>query len=107
VSADDALPSRAAADVELRHGYTLDQLRGLSICTVVHCHHQGLADFGERPEVAWHAIVEHLYTSPQPSPPGAGSVFGSYRVEAFFSSWSPPMASAPGRVRQVMASTSS
>jgi hypothetical protein len=80
---------------------------GLSICTVLHCHHQGLADFGERPEVAWHAIVEHLYTSPQPSPPGAGGVFGSYRVEAFFSSWSPPMASAPGRVRQVMASTSS
>jgi hypothetical protein len=65
VSADDVLPPRTADDVELRHGYTLDQLRGLSIWTVLHSHQQGFADFDERLEVAWHAIIEHLYTSGQ------------------------------------------
>jgi hypothetical protein len=52
--------------MELRHGYTLDKIRGLSIWTVMHQCHHGLADFDERLEVAWHAIIEHLYTSDQP-----------------------------------------
>jgi hypothetical protein len=52
--------------MELRHGYTLDQVRGLSIWTVLHNRYQAFADFDERLEVAWHAIIEHLYTSGQP-----------------------------------------
>jgi hypothetical protein len=66
LSADDVLPPKSVGDVELRHGYTLDQLRGLSVWTVLRSHHQGLADFDERLEVAWHAIIEHLYTSAEP-----------------------------------------
>jgi hypothetical protein len=66
VSADDVLPPRSAPDMELRHGYTLNQVRGLSIWTVLHNRYQAFADFDERLEVAWHAIIEHLYTSGQP-----------------------------------------
>lgn len=42
MSADDVLPPRTAHNVELRHGYTLDQVRGLSI------------------KAAWRAIGHHL-----------------------------------------------
>jgi hypothetical protein len=66
MSADDVLPPKSAGEVELRHGYTLDQIRGLSIWTVLHQRYHGFADFDERLEVAWHAIIEHLYTSSQP-----------------------------------------
>jgi len=66
MSADDVLPPKSAGDMELRHGYTLDQVRGLSIWTVLHDRFHAFADFDERLEVAWHAIIEHLYTCDQP-----------------------------------------
>jgi hypothetical protein len=69
VSADDVLPPKTARDVELRHGYTLDHVRSLSIWTVRHDPYHAFADFDERLEVAWHAIIEHLYTCDQPPIP--------------------------------------
>jgi hypothetical protein len=69
MSADDVLPPRTAHNIELRHGYTLDQVRGLSIWTVHHDSYHAFADFDERLEVAWHAIIEHLYTCDQPPAP--------------------------------------
>jgi hypothetical protein len=65
MSADDVLP-RPAHDVELRHGYTLDQVNGLSIWAVKRGRWHQYADFDERLEVAWHAMIEHIYTSPEP-----------------------------------------
>jgi DNA-directed RNA polymerase specialized sigma24 family protein len=60
-----AVPARLSVDTELRHGYTLSQVRTLSIVAVRRdSFHQG-ADFDERLEVAWHAIIEHIYTSPE------------------------------------------
>lgn len=52
--------------MELRHGYTLDQIRRLSIWTVMRDTHTRFADFDERLEVAWHAIIEHLYSCDEP-----------------------------------------
>jgi hypothetical protein len=63
VSMDDVLPARLAEDVELRHGYTLAQVNALSVWTVMHDRYCSFADVDERLEVAWHAIVEHLYTA--------------------------------------------
>jgi hypothetical protein len=48
MSADDVLPPRTAHNVELRHGYTVDQVRGLSIWTVMHDPYHCFADFDER-----------------------------------------------------------
>jgi hypothetical protein len=44
MSADDVLPPRTAHNVELRHGYTVDQVRGLSIWTVMHDPYHCFAD---------------------------------------------------------------
>jgi hypothetical protein len=62
VSADDVLP-RPAHDVELRHGYTLEQVNGLSVWPVMRDRWHQFADFDERLEVAWHAMIEHIYAS--------------------------------------------
>lgn len=63
MSWDDVLPRHRAHDVELRHGYTLDQVNAVSIWTVMHDRYCSFADNDERLEIAWHAIVEHLYTA--------------------------------------------
>jgi hypothetical protein len=65
MSADDVLPN-AAQDVELRHGYTLSQVRGLTVWSVMRSRYNRSADFDERLEAAWHAIIEHLYTCDEP-----------------------------------------
>lgn len=60
------LPASVPGDAELRHGYTLSQVAALSVYAVRRqLWHQG-ADFDERLEIAWHAIVEHIYASEQP-----------------------------------------
>jgi hypothetical protein len=66
MSADDVLPPRPARDVDLRHGYTLYQVNALSIWTVQQDRYHSFADFDERLEVAWHAIIEHIYTCADP-----------------------------------------
>jgi hypothetical protein len=65
MSADDVLP-RPAHDVDLAHGYTLDQVNGLSIWAVMRQRWHQFADFDERLEVAWHAMIEHIYISAEP-----------------------------------------
>jgi len=69
MSADDVLPPKTAHDVELRHGYTLNHLRSLTVWTAMHDPYHAFAGFDERLDVAWHAIIEHLYTSDQPPIP--------------------------------------
>jgi hypothetical protein len=61
-----AFPARPAADTELRHGYTLSQVTALSVFAVRRGLWHQAADFDERLEVAWHAIVEHIYASDEP-----------------------------------------
>jgi hypothetical protein len=68
VSARDVLPPRLACDVDLRHGYTLSQVTALSVFAVKRELWHQAADFDERLEVAWRAIVEHIYASDQPPP---------------------------------------
>jgi hypothetical protein len=63
VSMDDVLPRKPARDVELRHGYTLAGVNAVSVWAVMHDRYCSFADVDERLEVAWHAIVEHLYTA--------------------------------------------
>lgn len=60
------LPAWYAADTELRHGYTLSQVTALSVFAVKRGAWHQAADFHERLEVAWHAIIEHIYTAPDP-----------------------------------------
>jgi hypothetical protein len=69
MSADDVLPPRTDHDVELRHGYTLNHVRSLTIWTVMHDPYHAFADFDERLDVAWHGIIAHLYASDQPPIP--------------------------------------
>ena len=66
MSADDVLPARPARDVELRHGYTLYQVNALSVWTVQRDRWHSFADYDERLEVAWHAIIEHIYACAEP-----------------------------------------
>lgn len=72
-SAEDAVMSAAAGPasrwefaprgvIELRHGYTLDDLRSIA-GRVVHSAWGQLGDRVERLEMAWSAIAEALYTS--------------------------------------------
>ncbi|HEY7143565.1 MAG TPA: helix-turn-helix domain-containing protein [Streptosporangiaceae bacterium] len=53
---------------ELRHGYTLSQVAALSVFAVRRQLWHQAADFDERLEIAWHAIIEHIYASDQPPP---------------------------------------
>ena len=55
-----------AGDAQLRHGYTVSQVRALSLALVTKQTWYQSVDFDQRLEVAWHAIIEHLYTSDQP-----------------------------------------
>jgi hypothetical protein len=66
------IPARGAPDTELRHGYTLSQVSALSVFAVRRALWHQAADFDERLEVAWHAIIEHIYTAA--SPPEARDV---------------------------------
>jgi hypothetical protein len=70
MSADDVLPSRPAEDVELRYGYTLFQVNALSIWTVTHDRYTQTGHPDERLEVAWHAIIEHIYSAVERPEPG-------------------------------------
>jgi hypothetical protein len=60
------LPRRGAADTQLRHGFTLSQVQALSVFAVQRdsWHHD--FDFNDRLEAAWHAIIEHIYSSAEP-----------------------------------------
>jgi hypothetical protein len=63
------LPGRVPDNAELRHGYTLSQVAALSVYAVRRQLWHQAADFDERLEIAWHAIVEHIYASEQPPAP--------------------------------------
>jgi hypothetical protein len=55
-----------AGEDELRHGYTVSQVRALSLAVVTRQTWYQSVDFDQRLEVAWHAIIEHLYTVSEP-----------------------------------------
>ncbi len=55
-----------SGDEELRHGYTVSQVRALSLAVVTRQTWYQSVDFEQRLEVAWHAIIEHLYTASEP-----------------------------------------
>jgi hypothetical protein len=55
-----------AGDEELRHGYTVSQVRALSLAVVTRQTWYQSVDFDQRLEVAWHAIIEHIYTAGEP-----------------------------------------
>lgn len=55
-----------AGDTQLRHGYTASQVRALSLALVIKQSWYQSIDFDQRLEVAWHAIIEHIYTSDEP-----------------------------------------
>jgi AraC-like DNA-binding protein len=59
-----AFLARPATDTELRHGYTLSQVSALSVFAVKRGLWCQAADFDERLEIAWHAIIDYLYTTP-------------------------------------------
>src|SRR5712691_12977631 len=55
-----------AGDELLRHGYTVSQVRALSLAVVTRQTWYQSVDFDQRLEVAWHAIIEHIYTTDLP-----------------------------------------
>jgi len=55
-----------AGDEELRHGYTVSQVRALSLAVVTRQTWYQSVDFDQRLEVAWHAIIEHIYSADEP-----------------------------------------
>jgi hypothetical protein len=55
-----------SGDEELRHGYTVSQVRALSLAVVTRQTWYQSVDFDQRLEVAWHAIIEHIYTASGP-----------------------------------------
>jgi hypothetical protein len=66
------LPSTDNNDVQLRHGYTVAQLRSICLGLLnrqTWYHSVDFVSFDQRLEVAWHAIIEHLYASDQPPSP--------------------------------------
>jgi Helix-turn-helix domain len=66
VSAAAVLLRLPGTDTELRHGYTLAQVSQLSVQAVRAQHFHQAADFDDRVEVAWHAMIEHIYSAAQP-----------------------------------------
>jgi hypothetical protein len=60
------LPSRHDDDVPLRHGYTVAQARSITLAVVKRQTWLHKISFDQRLEVAWHAVIEHLYASGQP-----------------------------------------
>jgi hypothetical protein len=66
------LPRTWADDVELRHGYTLAQVRSITLGLAKRqtwFKSTSVVSFDQRLEVAWHAVIEHLYASDQPPSP--------------------------------------
>jgi DNA-directed RNA polymerase specialized sigma24 family protein len=66
------LPSADNNDVPLRHGYTVGQARSICLGLLKGQTWYQSADFvsfDQRLEVAWHAVIEHLYASDQPPSP--------------------------------------
>jgi hypothetical protein len=61
-----ALPANVPGNAELRHGYTLSQVSALSVVAVKRELWHQVADFDERLQIAWYAIVEHIYTADEP-----------------------------------------
>ncbi|SRR5260370_27637891 len=61
-----------AGDAQLRHGYTVSQVRALSLALVTRQTWYQSIDFDQWLEVAWHAIIEHIYESDEP--PAASAV---------------------------------
>jgi hypothetical protein len=55
-----------SGEEELRHGYTVSQVRALSLAVVTRQTWCQSVDFDQRLEVTWHAIIEHLYTASEP-----------------------------------------
>jgi hypothetical protein len=55
-----------AGEEELRHGYTLSQVRAMSLALVNRQTWYQSVDFDQRLEVAWHAIIEHIYAAGEP-----------------------------------------
>jgi hypothetical protein len=55
-----------SGEEELRHGFTVSQVRALSLAVVTRQTWCQSVDFDQRLEVAWHAIIEHLYTAGEP-----------------------------------------
>jgi hypothetical protein len=67
VNAASVLSGPPGADAELRHGYTLAEVSRLSTQAVRGQQHWHQAmDFDNRVELAWHAIIEHIYSATQP-----------------------------------------
>jgi hypothetical protein len=67
------LPRTLADDVVLRHGYTLAQVKSITLGLAKRqTWHKSttVVSFDQRLEVAWHAVIEHLYASDQPPTPG-------------------------------------
>jgi hypothetical protein len=66
------LPRTLADDVQLRHGYTLAQVRSITLGLAIRqtwLKSTSVVSFDQRLEVAWHAVIEHLYASDQPPTP--------------------------------------
>lgn len=59
-----------SAGVELRHGYTLDNLTRMAHYAARHTRWNLAIDLGTRYEVAWSAMAEHLYAADQQPTPG-------------------------------------
>jgi hypothetical protein len=76
-----AFVARPAADTELRHGYTLTQVSALSVFAVKRGLWHQAADFDERLEIAWHAIIDYLYATPD-TPKSARSSASAGRPSA-------------------------
>jgi hypothetical protein len=62
-----------SGDELLRHGYTVSQVRALSLAVVTRQTWYKSVDFDQRLEVAWHAIIEHIYAADKP--PGTLDVY--------------------------------
>ncbi len=68
------LPSTDNNEVPLRHGYTVGQVRSICLGLLnwqTWYRSVDFVSFDQRLEVAWHAIIEHLYASDQPPTPRA------------------------------------
>jgi hypothetical protein len=78
------LPPAAAPDDQLRHGYTTSHITALALTAVRRRHWDDTATLGHRAEIAWHAIIEHLYTShARPGPPDLiGAAFRALSADA-------------------------
>lgn len=64
-----------AGDLPIRHGYRIDDVRKLAVRAAASHYTSRVLPHDERVDVAWYAIVEHLYTAEQyPSPTHLGHI---------------------------------